>query len=89
LRVTARTELDMPRFAALLRRYSTLLFLVSLSLLAAIAVAQTVRLRYLEERHARMFEEFGKAQLDFQFKAGELQQKLAACETANTASTSP
>jgi len=79
----------MPRLAALLRRYSTLLFLVCLSLLAATAVAQTMRLRYLEERHARMFEEFGKAQLDFQFKAGELQGKLAACEAAKTASTPP
>jgi hypothetical protein len=89
LRVTARPDPAMPRFAALLRRYSTLLFLVCISLLAAIAVAQTMRLHYLEERHARMFEEFGKAQLDFQFKAGELQSKLVACETAKAASTSP
>ena len=79
----------MPRFVALLRRYRTLLFLVCISLLAAIAVAQTMRLRYLEERHARMFEEFGKAQLDFQFKAGELQSKLVACETAKATSTPP
>ena len=78
----------MPRFA-LLRRYSTLLFLVCISLLAAVAIAQTLRLRYLEERHARMFEEFGKAQLDFQFNADELQSRLAACEAAKTASTPP
>jgi hypothetical protein len=72
----------MPRLAALLRRYSTLLFLICLSLLAAAAIVQTVRLRYLEERHARMFEEFGKAQLDFQFKTGDLQHQLAACAAA-------
>jgi hypothetical protein len=79
----------MPRFAALLRRYSTLLFLTCISLLAAIAIVQTVRLRYLEQRHAQTFSTFGKAQLDFQFKAGELQQRLAACEAAKAASTPP
>ena len=79
----------MPRLPALLRLYSTLLFLVGMSLLAAIAIAQTVRLRYLEARHARMFEEFGNAQLDFQIRAGDLQRRLAACEAAKAASTLP
>jgi hypothetical protein len=87
LRVIVRPDSAMPRLAALLRRYSTLLFLICISLLAAAAIVQTVRLRYLEQRHAEMFAVFGKAQLDFQFKAGELQQKLAACEAAKAAST--
>jgi len=79
----------MPRLAALLRRYSTLLFLTCIALLAAAAIAQTMRLRYLEQRHAEMFSTFGKAQLDFQFKTGELQQQLAACQAAKAASTPP
>lgn len=78
----ARTDPRMPRFAALLRRHRTLLFLVCISLLAAAAVVQTVRLRYLEERHARMFNEFGQAEMEFRFQAGALQRKLNACEAA-------
>lgn len=78
----------MPRFAALLRRYRTLLFLVCISVLGAVAAMQTVRLRYLEERHALMFRDFGETQLQFQFKAGQLQRDLAACR-AEAASTPP
>lgn len=69
----------MPRIAALLRRYSTLLFLACIAVLGAVAAVQSVRLRYLEARHERMFAEFGKAQLAMQFKAGELKQQLDAC----------
>ena len=69
----------MTRLASLLRRYRTTLFLVALALLGTIAVAQTVRLRYLEQRHAAMFSEFGKAQLDFQARMGELAQEAARC----------
>ena len=69
----------MPRIADLLRRYRTTLFLVALALVGSIAVAQTVRLRYLEQRHAKMFEEFGKAQIDFQAQLGELSAEAARC----------
>lgn len=74
----------MPRIVALLRRYSTLLFLTCIALLGAVAAVQSVRLRYLEQRHDRMFAEFGKAQLAFQFKAGELKQQLDACRAGTT-----
>lgn len=70
----------MPRIAALLRRHKTLLFLVCICLLTAATAIQTLRLRYLEERHAQMFRDFGKAQLDVQFKAGEIAQQLRACQ---------
>lgn len=71
----------MPRPADLLRRYRTTLFLVALALVGSIAVAQTVRLRYLEQRHARMFSEFGKAQMDFQARMGELSEEAARCRS--------
>ncbi len=76
----------MRRIAALLRRYSTLLFLTSLCLLAAATVVQSLRLRYLEDRHLQMFTDFGEAQLAIQFKANELQQQLRACRSATPAS---
>lgn len=69
----------MPRIADLLRRYRTTLFLVALALVGSVAVAQTVRLRYLEQRHAEMFNEFGKAQMDFQARMGELSLEAARC----------
>ena len=69
----------MARFAALLRRYSTTLFLVALALVGSIAVAQTVRLRWLEERHAAVFEEFGQAQMDFRARMGELSREAERC----------
>ena len=69
----------MTRLASLLRRYRTTLFLVALALVGTIAVAQTVRLRYLEQRHATMFSEFGKARMDFQARMGELSQEAARC----------
>ena len=72
----------MRRIAALLRRYSTLLLLVCICLLAAAAVVQSLRLRYLEDRHMQMFSDFGKTQLAIQFRAGELQQQLRACRSA-------
>ena len=69
----------MPRIAELLRRYRTTLFLVALALVGSVAVAQTVRLRYLEQRHAQMFKDFGKAQMDFQARMGELSREAALC----------
>ena len=69
----------MPRTADLLRRYRTTLFLVALAVVGSVAVVQTVRLRYLEQRHAKMFEEFGKAQIDFQARIGELSREAARC----------
>lgn len=79
----------MASLPALLRRHATLLFVVCIAVLAALAALQTVRLHYLEQRHAEMFSRFGKAQLDFQFKAGELQRKLDACQAATSPSTPP
>ena len=72
----------MSRIASLLRRYSTTLFLVALALVGSIAVAQTVRLRYLEQRHATMFSEFGKARMDLQANMGELAREAARCRAA-------
>jgi len=69
----------MSRIANLLRRYRTTLFLVALALVGSIAVAQTVRLRYLEQRHATMFNEFGKARMDLQARMGELSREAARC----------
>lgn len=69
----------MPRLADLLRRYRTTLFLLALALAGGVAVAQTLRLRYLEQRHAEMFNEFGKAQVDFQVRMGELSREAARC----------
>jgi len=68
----------MHRTAALLRRYGTTLMLVCIAILATIAVAQTIRLRYLEDRHTRMFSEFGKARMDLQVRIGELAQRCPA-----------
>lgn len=69
----------MPRIADLLRRYRTTLFLVALALVGSIAVAQTVRLRYLEQRHAQMFSEFGEARMDFQVRMDALSREAARC----------
>lgn len=69
----------MTRLASLLHRYRTTLFLVALALVGTIAVAQTVRLRYLEQRHQAMFSEFGKARMDLQARMGELAQDAARC----------
>ena len=79
----------MPRLHLLIRRHATLLFLVCIALLTAAVVVQTLRLHYLEQRHAEMFSRFGKAQLDFQFKAGEMQRRLKTCAPAAPASTQP
>lgn len=78
----------MARIHALLHRHATLLFLVCIALLAAALAVQTLRLQYLEQRHAEMFSRFGKAQLDFQFKAGGLQHQLDACKAATAAPAS-
>ena len=72
----------MARLQAFFRRHSTLLFLSCIALLAAIAAMQTLRLQYLEQRHAATFSDFGKAQMEFRFKAGRLQHDLAACKAA-------
>ena len=74
----------MSRLAQLLRRYRTTLFLVALALVGSVAVAQTVRLRYLEQRHAKMFSEFGKAQLEFQARAGELARDAERCRASDS-----
>ncbi len=69
----------MSRLARLLRRYHTTLFLVALALVGSIAVSQTVRLRFLEQRHSAVFSEFAKAQMEFQTRMNELSQEAARC----------
>ena len=64
--------------AALLRRYSVTLFLVGIAILATTTVAQTVRLRYLEQRHHEMLRDFGKQRIEMQSKINEL---AAGCAT--------
>ena len=64
--------------AALLRRYSVTLFLVGIAILATTTVAQTVRLRYLEQRHHEMLRDFGKQRIEMQSKVNEL---AAGCAT--------
>ena len=64
--------------AALLRRYSVTLFLVGIAILATTTVAQTVRLRYLEQRHHEMLRDFGKHRIEMQSKINEL---AAGCAT--------
>ena len=68
----------MKPIAALLRRYSVTLFLVGIAILATTTIAQTVRLRYLEQRHHEMLRDFGKARLEMQNKINEL---AAGCAT--------
>ena len=68
----------MKPISALLRRYSVTLFLVGIAILATTTVAQTVRLRYLEQRHHQMLREFGKAQSQMQTRINEL---AAGCAT--------
>ena len=58
--------------AALLRRYSVTLFLLGIAILATTTVAQTVRLRYLEQRHHEMLRDFGKQRIEMQSKVNEL-----------------
>lgn len=69
----------MPRIAALLRRYSTTLFLLAIALLGALAASQSVRLHYLEQRHQAMFSDFGKARSELNTRAAELAAELARC----------
>ena len=64
--------------AALLRRYSVTLFLVGIAILATTTAAQTVRLRYLEQRHHEMLRDFGKQRIEMQGKVNEL---AAGCAT--------
>ena len=66
----------MPAVAALLRRYNVTLFLVFIVILATTTVAQTVRLRYLEQRHHQMLRDFAQSRLEMQFRINEL---AAAC----------
>ena len=54
----------MKPFAALLRRYSATLFLASIAILATTTIAQTMRLRYLEQRHHEMLRDFGKERIE-------------------------
>ena len=68
----------MTSIAALLRRYSVTLFLAGIAILATTTVAQTVRLRYLEQRHHQMLRDFGKARVEMQTRINEL---AAACAT--------
>ena len=66
----------MPAIAALLRRYNVTLLLVFIVILATTTVAQTVRLRYLEQRHHQMLRDFGQSRLEMQVRINEL---TAAC----------
>lgn len=66
----------MTAIAALLRRYSVTLFLVAIVVLATTTVTQTVRLRYLEQRHHQMLRDFGQTRLEMQVRINEL---AAAC----------
>ena len=68
----------MTAIAALLRRYSVTLFLVAIVVLATTTVTQTVRLRYLEQRHHQMLRDFGQARVEMQARISEL---AAACPT--------
>lgn len=60
------------RTATLLRRYATTLLLIGLAIVSTVAVAQSVRLRYLEQRHQQMFRDFGTARMELQARLGEL-----------------
>lgn len=66
----------MKPISALLRRYSVTLFLVGIAILATTTVAQTVRLRYLEQRHHQMLHDFGKARIEMQ---GRINGLAAGC----------
>ena len=68
----------MKPVAALLRRYSITLFLAGIAILATTTIAQTVRLRYLEQRHHQMLRDFGKARLEMQTRIYELAAGCAA-----------
>lgn len=68
----------MTTIAALLRRYSVTLFLAGIAILATTTIAQTVRLRYLEQRHHLMLSDFGKARVEMQTQINELAAGCAA-----------
>ena len=68
----------MKPIAALLSRYSVTLFLAGIAILATTTIAQTVRLRYLEQRHHQMLRDFGKARMEMQNRINEL---AAGCAT--------
>jgi hypothetical protein len=68
----------MKPIAPMLRRDSVTLFLAGIAILATTTIAQTVRLRYLEQRHHAMLHDFGKARTEMQNKVDEL---AAGCAT--------
>jgi hypothetical protein len=68
----------MKPISALLRRYSVTLFLAGIAVLATTTIAQTVRLRYLEQRHHQMLSDFGKTRFEMQNRINEL---AAGCAT--------
>ena len=68
----------MKPISTLLRRYSATLFLASIAVLATTTIAQTVRLRYLEQRHHEMLRDFGKARFEMQRRVNELAAGCAA-----------
>lgn len=67
----------MKPIAALLRRYSVTLFLVAIALLASATILQSVRLRYLEQRHHQMLHDFGKGQIEMQSRFNQLTKGCA------------
>ena len=68
----------MKPITALLRRYNITLFLAGIAILATTTIAQTVRLRYLEQRHNQMLHDFGKGRMEMQNRINEL---AAGCAT--------
>lgn len=70
----------MNRTVPLLRRYGTTLLLICIAIAATVAVAQTIRLRYLEERHQQMVRDFGKARVDMQITISDLAARCPAAK---------
>ena len=70
----------MSRFSNLIHRYRHTLIIVSILLPLSIAVLQSVRLHYLEQRHHGMLKDFSMKQLRMQIHNSELAQKAAACK---------
>jgi len=71
----------MARFNDLLHRYRHTLVIMSILLPMGVAVLQTTRLHYLEERHHRMLKDFTAEQLRMRMHNAELVQRASACKT--------
>ncbi|MCI4568451.1 hypothetical protein [Lysobacter sp. CFH 32150] len=70
----------MTRFNGLIHRYRHTLVIVSILLPLAVAVLQSTRLHYLEQRHHRMLQDFSTKQLRMQMQNAELIQQAATCK---------